>query len=1144
MLVLNRGIGLLLVLTILTGLSACGGGGGGGSTPPGTDASLNTLTITDVVLDQAFDPSQTTYTSLVGYLVDSVFIDGIPSDTEASIEVNGTVLSAEGLALELAEGSNLIEFVVTAEDGSTTETYMVTVTRQPASSFAQDAYIKASNTESNDNFGWAGAVALDGDTLVVGTYFEDSNGSTQSNNSAESAGAVYVFTRDDAGLWSQQVYLKASNAEAGDWFGYSVALNGDTLAIGAIGENGDGTNESDNSRTGPGAVYVFARDSVGVWNQQQYLKASNVGNFDSFGSSLALEGDTLVVGALGESGNGVGGATDNSAFAAGAAYVFTRNGAGLWSEQAYLKASNAGAGDEFGSSVAISGDTIAVAALREDSNGVGGEGDNSADRAGAVYVYARNSAGDWDQQAYLKASNAETEDVFGSSIALEGDTLVVGAPEEDGNGVDGEADNSGNDAGAVYVFTRNGSGTWSQQQYLKLKLTDVLSNGFGFAVALKGNKLAVTAPGDRGSATGVNGDQSDTSASRSGAAYLYTRDSMGVWSQPLYLKASNTQGGDNFGLSIAFAGDTIAIAAPGEDSAATGVDGDQADNSANEAGAVYLIGGKPSRDPELSSLSLDGFALDQVFQPTQQDYTASVGYLATSVALNLTTDDPVTVRINGEQFGVAGTDFSGLILPLVTGINDFNIEITAEDGETILSYTLSITRDTAASFAQRAYIKASNAGSGDEFSRAVALDGDTLVVGALEEASDGSSEADDSAAGAGAAYVFTRDGSGVWSQQAYLKASNVEAGDGFGNSVAISGDTIAVGAWLEDSDGTSEGDNNANNSGAAYVFTRDSMGVWSQQQYLKASNAETDDQFGYSISLSGDRLAVGARLEDSDGSSEADNNAADAGAVYVFTRDGSGVWTQEGYLKASNADASDQFGWTVALSGDFLAVGAYLEDSSGNLLNNNATNSGAVYVFRRSLINDNAFWGLGNIVKASGNPDNDDQFGYSIALSGDTLAVGANLEDGDGSSETDNSAADSGAVYIFTRGENGLWPKQQYLKASNAGAGDGFGSSITLSGDTLVVGAWLEDSDGSSESDDSAVEAGAAYVFTRDESGVWTQQSYLKASNVEAAGGDRFGSSVALSGDTLAIGARFEDSDGSSESDNSAADAGAVYVSD
>lgn len=1141
MLAMYRATGMLLALTILVGLTACGGGGGGKSSSSSSEASLDSLSITNVVLDQSFDPAQTTYTSLVGYLVDSVFIDGIPSDTAASIEVNGMVLTGNGLTFDIAEGNNLIEIVVTAEDGSTTETYMVTVTRQPASAFAQDAYIKASNTESDDQFGRV--IALDGDTLAVGTRFEDSNGSTQSNNSADGAGAVYVFTRDGAGLWSQQAYLKASNVEADDLFGYSVALDGDTLVVGAIGEDGDGTDESNNDLVSPGAAYVFVRDGAGAWDQKQYLKASNVGHFDSFGSSVALEGDTLVVGAFGEASNGVGGETDNSAFDAGAAYVFTRNGAGLWSEQAYLKASNAGAGDEFGSSVALSGDTIVVAAIREDSNGVGGEGDNSANRAGAVYVYARNNAGDWNQQAYLKASNAETEDDFGASIALEGNTLVVGAPEEDGNGIDGEIDNSASNAGAVYVFTRGASGSWTQQQYLKL--TNSIFDSFGFAVSLKGNKLAVAAIADSSAATGVNGDQSDVNALSSGAVYLYTRDSMGVWSQPLYLKASNTQGGDAFGWSMALAGDTVAIGATGEDSAATDIDGDQADNNANDAGAVYLIGGLPSQDPELSSLSLDGFALDQAFQPTQQAYTASVGYLATSVPLNLTTDDPVTVRINGERFGVAGTEFSGFSLPLMTGMNVFNIEVTAEDGETILSYTLTITRDTAASFAQRAYIKASNAGTGDEFSRAVALDGDTLVVGALEEGSDGSSETDDSAAGAGAAYVFTRDGMGVWSQQAYLKASNVEAGDGFGTSIAISGDTIAVGAWLEDSNGTGEGDNNAGNSGAAYVFTRDSMGVWSQQQYLKASNPDMDDQFGYSIALSGDRLAVGARLEDSDGSSEADNNAADAGAVYVFTRDDAGVWTQEDYVKSANADAGDQFGWTVALSGDFLAVGAYLDDSSSNITNNDAINSGAIYMFSRiELGGNNVFWGLDQFIKASGNPEVDDQFGYSVALFGDTLAVGANLEDSDGSSETDNSAADSGAVYVFTRGENGLWPKQQYLKASNADAGDGFGSSISLSGDTLVVGAWLEDGDGSSEGDNSAADAGAAYVFTRDEAGVWTQQSYLKASNVDAAGGDRFGSSVTLSDDTLAIGARFEDSDGSSEANNSAGDAGAVYVSD
>ncbi len=161
-------------------------------------------------------------------------------------------------------------------------------------------------------------------------------------------------------------------------------------------------------------------------------------------------------------------------------------------------------------------------------------------------------------------------------------------------------------------------------------------------------------------------------------------------------------------------------------------------------------------------------------------------------------------------------------------------------------------------------------------------------------------------------------------QQGYLKASNTGANDTLGYSVALSGDTLVVGSPQEGSSATGvngdQANNNAQNSGAVYVFTR-TAGVWSQQAYLKASNTDANDQFGVSVAISGDTIAVGAQFEDSNGS-QSDNSAQDSGAVYVFTRAG-GAWSQQAYLKGHNTEAGDQFGVSVAVEGDTLAVGAY-----------------------------------------------------------------------------------------------------------------------------------------------------------------------------------------------------------------------------
>ena len=252
------------------------------------------------------------------------------------------------------------------------------------------------------------------------------------------------------------------------------------------------------------ASYPITVDPIA---QQAYIKASNTGEFDKFGFSVAVSGDTLVVGAFGERSNGVGvnppSQTDNSAVFSGAAYVFVRT-SGSWSQQAYLKASNSGEGDQFGYSVAVSGDTIVVGAWGEASNGVGvnppSQADNSAGDSGAAYVFARTN-GVWSQQAYLKASNTRFSDWFGFSVAVSGDTAVVGAQGEDGDG-SVESDDSTSGSGAAYVFVRT-AGVWSQQAYLKASNPDI-GDTFGRALAVSGDTVVVAARFEDSSGVGVN----------------------------------------------------------------------------------------------------------------------------------------------------------------------------------------------------------------------------------------------------------------------------------------------------------------------------------------------------------------------------------------------------------------------------------------------------------------------------------------------------------------------------------------------------------------------------------------------------------------------------------------------------------------
>jgi len=526
------------------------------------------------------------------------------SDPSASMTINAAP-AAGGQSSDpilLDEGANLITITVTAEDGVTSASYSVDVTRSASTGLSNRAYVKALNNGAGDLFG--SSVAMSADTFVIGSPGEDSAASGTDgdafDNSAGDAGAAYVFHKDAAGTWAEAAYIKATNSGAGDGFGNSLALSGDTLAIGAsredsaaMGVDGDG---SDNSAVDAGAVYIFTRDATGIWSQQAYIKASNTEPGDHFGTAVALDGDTLVVGAYSEdsSATGVDGdQLDNGGPNSGAVYVFTRDGAGVWAQQAYLKASNADADDQFGSAVALSGNTVAVGAFNEASKSKGVDSDesnNSWTGTGAVYVFTRDAAGTWSQQAYIKASNTGSGDYFGATVALSYDTLVVGAPREDSAavGVNGfEGDNKALNAGASYVFVRDGAGTWSQQAYLKASNTDA-QDQFGIAAAIHGNFVAVAALEDS-SATSAGGNQADNSARDSGAVYLFSRDTTGAWSQAGYLKASNTGVGDSFGAAVSIGEYGMVVGATLEDSAATGIGGDETDDTSTDSGAAYLI---------------------------------------------------------------------------------------------------------------------------------------------------------------------------------------------------------------------------------------------------------------------------------------------------------------------------------------------------------------------------------------------------------------------------------------------------------------------------------------------------------------------------------------------------------------------------
>ena len=357
----------------------------------------------------------------------------------------------------------------------------------------QTAVLVGTNTASNDRLG--SSVAVDGSTLVSGAPF--------SSLRTQFSGAVTVFTRV-AGGWTAQATVTPSDPALVDFFGWSVDISGDTMVVGSQGNNGGGTDS--------GAAYVFTR--VGsTWTQQAKLLPSDTAALDQFGFSVAIEGDTIVVGSPFDDGT-----TADS----GSAYIFTRSGT-IWTEQARLSGPGELASDNFGRSVGLTAGSIVIGSPGDDDAGV---------NAGTAYVFT-SGVGGWTLQQQISAADASTGDLFGQSVAINLDTVAVGAPLDDDNGTD---------SGSAYVFART-AGAWSQTTKL-LAADGTAGDSLGNSVATDGTFI-------------VAGAYLDTPAGlQSGSAYVFARTGA-AWPQLTKLIAADGAIGDGFGYSVATAGVVI-----------------------------------------------------------------------------------------------------------------------------------------------------------------------------------------------------------------------------------------------------------------------------------------------------------------------------------------------------------------------------------------------------------------------------------------------------------------------------------------------------------------------------------------------------------------------------------------------------------
>lgn len=865
----------------------------------------------------------------------------------------------------------------------------------------------------DDNFGIN--VAVDGSYAIVGAYMEEDLGGT----TPWQGGSAYLFKKNASGQWQFFKKLKPADLATNDNFGYSVAINGNTIVIGAWNEYdiAPGAGEF-----GAGAAYVFSKDQGGTdnWGQVKKIVASDRTAGDQFGTSVSISGSYIVVGAPKETEDASGGAT---ALDAGSAYVFYKDQGGIdnWGQVKKIVASHRYTSDLFGRIVSISGTNIVVGAWGQDTDAAGA---NSLQQAGAAFVFSKDAGGtdNWGLVKKLVASDRAADDYFGYGVAISGNNIVVGAYTEDHDAAGGATLLS---AGSAYVFNKDQGGIDNWGQTKKIVASDrEAADLFGCSVAINGNTIVVGAYNeDHDAAGGAN-------LFAAGSAYVYNKDQGGAdnWGQTKKIVASDRAADDNFGWCVSVSNTDIVSGAWAEDEDDAGL------NTLSGAGAAYAF-----------NIDQGGIAnWGQVNKLVAKSLLGNI-YYGASVSID---GDYAVIGSYGEDKDAAG----------------LNSNLNAG--------AVYILKKQAGVWTELKKLVASDRAANDYFGRRVAISGNYIIVGAHTEDEDAAGG--NTLSAAGAAYVFSKNQGGTdnWGQVKKLVASDRAASDNFGMSVSISGNLIVVGASNEDEDAA--GGNTLSAAGSAYVFSKDQGGIdnWGQVKKLVASDRAASDNFGSSISISGNNIVVGAFLEDEDAAGGA--TLLSAGSAYVFNKDQGGTdnWGQVKKLIASDRAASDYFGWSIAISGNNIVVGAVLEDedAAGGA---GLTSAGSAYVFNKDQGGtDN--WGQVKKLVASDRAAGD-YLGYSVAISGSNIVVGAYNESEDASGVA--TLTNAGSAYVFSINQGGAnnWGQAQKIVASDRAASDGFGEWVAINGSNIIVGASNEDEDAAGLT--TITSSGSAYFF-------------------------------------------------------------------
>lgn len=985
----------------------------------------------------------------------------------------------------------------------------------------QTAKLTIADGEPHDRFG--AAVSIDGETIVVGAFLDDDQGI--------SSGSAYVFERDDGqpGEWRLIAKLVDANGEFDDLFGSSVGISGDTIIVGAPNDNGLGDRS--------GSVHVFERDAGGgnAWGHVATISNPGAGLRGQFGISITISGDHFAVGSMRYQSQ------------PDAIYVYRR---ASHDHYRWERVTSIVGISPYGAPVDMDGDTLVVGAVWDNVN---------AEDAGSAYVFERNAGGpdQWGLVTKLRYQCPKPRDGFGDPLAIDGDVIATASR----YGCDTGARNE-----AIVIFERHAGGTNNWGETAALVPDDIRVSGFPIiSVAVEGNMVVAGMPHLDGgvayefaitrnrapqltstaSATVFDSIQEDdlhapgntiaelmermepgtiddNNAGIFGIVVTAVNSQYGRWQfrlhdqpnwidfEPIVQTSARLLGTGDFIRLLPrqdFSGDAANGITFRIWDLSSGVAGAVVDASANGGNTAFseiaaTAGGRIDPASDAPGLAIAaGLAAEAgesiVIDPSLLTAVDADGELPVNLKYTITTEPTLgTLRRNnvpvstGQSFTQADID-NGLISFVANGdafgIGSFRFRLEDSTGASSEIFAFAATVGLTHLAPQVAKLTPADGSAGDLFGFATAIDGAIAVIGAWRN--------DENGEDAGAAYVYERENelTDAWRFRQKLVPSDGKPGDFFGFSVAVHENTIVVGALLDDAPNF--------NSGSAYVFARGSglTPQWNEVAKLTAEAAEENHFFGRSVAIDDSTIVVGAAGDEYPSARSMD-------AVYVYERVGDGDdWIARTRLTLSDANVPSGFGFSVAVGGDVIVVGAFLG-------HNDNIRSGSAYLFQQDDAGSGEWRERRKLAPADG-ADND-WFGYSVSIDGDLIVVG--------SPRNDEYGLDAGGVYLFDRNMKGRHTPEfgllKKLGAARSPAESRFGHAVDIDRDVVVIGA--------PESQTVGPSAGSVFVFERNLGGVDAWGIVAEVVGRDTAGFDTFGTSVSVRDGSMIVGACLDDDGG------------------